>query len=169
MLISLKPPQSVILNGMKRETLLRTFAGLILICSLMAAHAEERGYWRASSTTARSITGDLTLADEKLTINFYTTTMSKIRALETSEVSSVFDIDSNAGGTGSLYRLNIPAAKKFLHKNSLCGVENVQWMVAYAQGNSLQLAFLSGAKPPVFTLDAIQNSTDLCGTFSYVR
>jgi hypothetical protein len=154
---------------MKCEPLLRTFAGLLLICCLAAAHAEERGYWRASSATAHSITGDITLADEKLTINFYTTTMSKIRPLEAAEISSVFDIDSNAGGTGSLYRLNIPAARKFLHKNNLCGVENVQWMVAYAQGNSLQLAFLSGGKPPVFTLDAIQNSTDLCGTFSYIR
>ena len=85
------------------------------------------------------------------------------------EVSAVFDTDSGSGGKGSLYRLNIPAEKKFQHKNSLCGTENVQWMVAFAQGNALQLAFFSGPKPPTFTLDAISSSTDLCGTFSYVR
>ena len=42
-------------------------------------------------------------------------------------------------------------------------------MVAYAAGNSLQLAFFSGDKPPVFTFEAIQNSTDKCGTFTYVK
>ncbi|MCU1224747.1 MAG: hypothetical protein JWQ42_2840 [Edaphobacter sp.] len=155
---------------MKPETLLRIFAGLILICCLTMAHAQEKGYWRASSSTARTITGDVGLADEKLTINaFYSTTMSRARALEAAEVSALFDTDSSSGTSGSLYRLNIPAAKKFQHKNSLCGSEDVHWMVAYAQGNSLQLAFFSGEKPPIFTFDAISNSTDKCGTFSYVR
>jgi len=153
---------------MKRKTLLRTFAGLILICCL-SAHAQENGYWRAASSTARTITGDVGLSDEKITINFYSTTVSRIRALEAAEVSAVFDTDSSAGASGNLYRLNIPAAKKFQHKNSLCGSEDVRWMVAYAGGNSLQLAFFSGEKPPVFTFDAIANSTDKCGTFSYVK
>lgn len=154
---------------MHRETPLRIFAATILLCCLITAQAEERGYWRAASNSARSVTGDVTLVDEKITINFSTTTMSRIRALEPAEVSAVFDTDSAAAGPGSLYRLNIPAAKKFLHKNSLCGTEDVQWMVGYAQGNSLQLAFFSGAKPPVFTFDAIQNSTDRCGTYTYIR
>jgi hypothetical protein len=105
----------------------------------------------------------------KLTINFSTTTISKVRPLESAEVSAVFDTDSAAPGPGSFYRLNIPASKKFLHKNNLCGAEDVQWMVAYAAGNSLQLAFFSGNKPPVFTFEAIQNSTDKCGTFTYVK
>ncbi|HMG02243.1 MAG TPA: hypothetical protein VK596_03865 [Edaphobacter sp.] len=153
---------------MKRETLLRTLGALLLVTCITAV-AEERGYWRANSQTARSITGDISLADEKITINFYTTSMSRIRTLEAAEVSSVFDTDSNAGGSGSLYRLDIPGSKKFLHKNSLCGSESAQWMVAYASGNSLQLAFFSGAKPPTFTLEAVSNSTDLCGTFSYVK
>jgi len=33
----------------------------------------------------------------------------------------------------------------------------------------LKLAFFSGPNVPEFTLNAIANSTDLCGTFSYVR
>lgn len=154
---------------MHRETLLRIVVATILFCCLTPARSEERGYWRAASNTARSVTGDVTLADEKITINFTTTTMSKIRALEPAEVSAVFDTDSTTGAAGSLYRLNIPATRKFLHKNSLCGTEDVQWMVAYANGNSLQMAFFSGNKPPLFTFDAIQNSTDRCGTYSYVR
>ena len=154
---------------MKRETSLRTFAASLLICCLIPAHAQERGFWQAASNSARSITGDVTLADEKITINFSTSTISKIRVLAATEVSAVFDTDSGTTAAGSLYRLKIPAEKKFLHKNSLCGSENVQWMVAYAQGNSLQLAFFSGDKPPVFTFDAIGNSTDKCGTFSYLK
>ena len=154
---------------MHRKTLLRIFAASVLFCCLISARSEERGYWRATSNSARSVTGDITLADEKITINFSTTTMSRIRALEPAEVSAVFDTDSSTASAGSLYRLNIPGAKKFLHKNSLCGTEDVHWMAAYALGNNLQLAFFSGEKPPVFTFEAIQNSTDRCGTYSYAR
>jgi hypothetical protein len=149
--------------------LLRRLAALIAVLSLAAAHAEDRGYWRATSTTARSITGDITVADETFTLNFYTVAMSKIRVLAAGEVSAVFDTDASTGGPGNLYRLYIPAEKKFLHKNSLCGSESVQWMAAYAHGNTLQIAFFSGMKPPTFTLEAISNSTDLCGTYTYAR
>jgi hypothetical protein len=142
---------------------------LALLLLTLTVVAEERGYWRAASNSAHNVTGDITLADEKLTINFSTTAISKIRPLESAEVSAVFDTDSAAPAAGSFYRLNIPGSKKFLHRNSLCGIEDVQWMVAYAQGNSLQLAFFSGSKPPVFTFEAIQNSTDKCGTFTYVK
>jgi len=51
----------------------------------------------------------------------------------------------------------------------LCGTEDAQWMVTFVEGRSLQLAFFSGAKAPVFTLDAISNSTNLCGTYTYAR
>lgn len=148
------------------------FAALLLICCLTTqaqAQTQERGYWRAASNSARSITGDVTLADEKITINFSTAPISRVRALQPTEISAVFDTDANAAGTGSLYRLNIPAEKKFIKHNTLCGSEDVQWMVAYAQGNSLQIVFFSGDKPPVLTFDAIANSSDKCGTFSYVK
>jgi len=95
--------------------------------------------------------------------------MVRVRSLEKAELSAAFDADSNANGSGSLYRLSIPAAQKFLHKNTLCGSDDTQWMVAYASGRTLQLAFFSGQKPPLLTLDAISNSTDLCGKYSYVK
>ena len=145
-------------------------AALLITLPLAAAlTAQEKSYWGAVSNTARSITGDVVLSEEKLTINFVNFPMSRIRALEQSEVSAVFDADSNAPGAGALYRLNIPAARKFLHKNSLCGGEDTHWMATYTSGRSLRLAFFSGQKPPVFTLEAIGNSTDLCGTFIYGR
>jgi hypothetical protein len=153
---------------MSQETLRRAIVGLVLVCC-MTAVAQDKGYWRASSSTARSITGDVALSDEKISINFLSFTVARIRALEQGEASALFDADGTAGGNGSLYRLNVPGAKKFLHRNSLCGSDDTQWMVTYVAGRSLQLAFFSGQKPPVFTPDAIANSTDLCGKFSYVR
>jgi hypothetical protein len=153
---------------MRRETLPGAIAGFVLLCC-MTAVAQDKGYWRASSSTARSITGDVALSDEKISINFLSFTDARIRALEQGEASALFDADGTAGGNGSLYRLNVPGAKKFLHRNSLCGSDDTQWMVTYVAGRSLQLAFFSGQKPPVFTPDAIANSTDLCGKFSYVK
>ena len=153
---------------MKRETLLSAVVGLVLVCCITAA-AQDKGYWRATSSTAKSITGDVALADEKISINLVSFTMARIRGLEQAEASALFDAEGTAGGNGSLYRLIVPGSKKFLHRNSLCGSDDTQWMVTYVSGRSLQLAFFSGQKPPVFTADALANSTDMCGKFSYVK
>jgi hypothetical protein len=135
----------------------------------MTAAAQDQGYWRAASSTAKSITGDVAIADEKIAINFLNFTIARIRGLQLAEASALFDPDGTATGSGSLYRLNVPGEKKFLHKNSLCGSDDTEWMVTYVSGRSLQLAFFSGQKPPVFTSDSLENSTDLCGKFSYLR
>jgi hypothetical protein len=154
-----------------RHTLQRTLAASLLTVCLTVA-AQERGLWRAASTTAKSITGDIGLSDEKIAINFLTFTMSRIRALTPAETSAAFDPDSTPGaapGVGSLYRLSIPAAQKFLHKNTLCGTDETQWMATYVSGHTLKLAFFSEPTPPVLTLEALANSTTLCGTFSYIK
>lgn len=152
---------------MKRAILAGSFVGVALVCA--AAMAQETGYWRAASNTARSITGDVALSADRISINFASFTVAKIRALDPAELGAVFDADSSAGGSGNLYRLEVPAAKRFLHKNTLCGEEDTEWVATYVAGRSLQLAFFSGQRPPALTLDAINNATDLCGTFSYVR
>ena len=139
-----------------------------LVCCMTAA-AQDKGYWRATSSTAKSITGDVALSDEKISINFLSFTIARIRSLEQAEASALFDPDGTSTGSGSLYRLNVPGAKKFLHKNSLCGSDDTQWMATFVSGRSLQVAFFSGQKPPVFTADTLANSTDLCGKFGYVR
>jgi hypothetical protein len=153
---------------MKQETLFCVAVGLLLACCVPVT-AQESGFWRASNSTAQSITGDVALSDAKISINFSTFPIVHARDLEPAEVSAVFDADSNATNKGHLYRLNIPASKKFMHKSTLCGTEDAVWMATYVEGRSLKLAFFSGQKAPVFTLDAISNSTDLCGTYNYVR
>jgi hypothetical protein len=153
---------------MSPNKLQKAITGFLLL-SCLTLTAQERGMWRAESSTARSITGDVALSDQRISINFSTFPMIRIRSLEKAETSAAFDAVSTADGTGSLYSLNIPGTKKFLHKNTLCGTEDAQWMATYVSGKTLQLAFFSGGKPPVFTLDAMANSTDHCGTFSYEK
>jgi hypothetical protein len=153
---------------MMRERWLCAVLGSVLACSV-AATAQERGNWRAANSPAQSITGDVGIGEEKIFIGFSSFTIARIRDLEPGEVSSVFDADSGAGVRGGLYRVSIPGAKTFLHKHTLCGGEDAQWMATYVEGRSLHLAFFSGQKMPVFTPDTITNSTDLCGTFSYAR
>ena len=143
---------------MKFKTLLRTFAGFILIGSLTTAHAQDKGYWRAASNTARSITGDISLGEEKIVINFIGFPMVKARTLEKAEISALFDVDSTANGDGSLYHLTIPTSKKFLNKNTLCGAEDIQWMVTYVSGKAMRLAFFSSQKVPILTRDAISQA-----------
>lgn len=143
-------------------------ACLALFCSLSCA-AQDKGYWRAASTTANSITGDIEIKPSQVSIDFYSFPMVQARTLTPAEVSAAFDADINAGATGVLYHLTIAATQRFLHKNTLCGTEEVQWMATYVNGRNLQVAFFSNPDAPVFTFDALSKSTDLCGTFTYAR
>ncbi len=142
---------------------------LALTLSTLAAAQQVRGAWRASSKNAQSITGDIAISVEKMEIGFVIFPVSQIRALQPAETKAAFDLDGEAEGTGSLYKVNIPATQKFIRKNSLCGGETTQWMVTYIEGRQLRIAFFSGPKMPVFTPDAIATTTDLCGIYTYVR
>jgi len=154
-----------VLRGLAMSVLL---AGMV--CLATAARAQEdRGLWRATSTNAHAISGDITVAEAKVTLNFLTFPLAMIRRLKPVEVSAVFDADVNAGIEGTLYRLRIPAGQSFVRKNTLCGGEDTQWMATYVTGHSLRVAFFSGDDMPVFTFDAMQNTTALCGKFTYGR
>ena len=131
--------------------------------------AQDRGYWRAASTTANAITGDITISETKISINFTNFTLAQARILNPTEVAAAFDADINGGEQGTLYHLTVPAAKRFLKHNTLCGNEDTQWMATYVSGRTLSVDFFSGSNPPVFAFDALSNSTSLCGTFTYVR
>lgn len=133
------------------------------------SRAQDGGYWRAASANAASITGDMTISSDKVTINFMTFPLAHIRSLKPVEVSAVFDADVNAGINGALYRLRVPAGQRFLHKNTLCGSDDTQWMVTYVSGRTMQVAFFSGEEMPVFSFEAIQKTTALCGTYTYGR
>jgi hypothetical protein len=146
-----------------------TVLGLAAVCGAARAGAQDRGAWHAASSNATSITSDVTVGKDWVTIDFMTFPLAPIRTLKPVEVSAVFDADVSAGISGMLYRMKVPAAQRFLHKNSLCGDADTQWMATYVTGHTLNVAFFSGDDMPVFTFDAISKTTDLCGTFGYDR
>ena len=149
-------------------TVLGAALGLCLISSV-SSQAQDRGYWRAASKNASSITGDVAISNDRIAINLVSFLIAPVRALKPEEAVAAFDADSATPGGGNLYRLNIAGATKFQHKNTLCGGEDTQWMATYAFGKNLQIAFFSGSTPPVLTIDALANSSDLCGTYTYQR
>lgn len=151
-----------------RPRLLLLAALAVFFAFTISATAQEDGPWRAASTNARAITGDIIFSPLKISINFTAYTIAQIRSLKTEEVLALFNPDSTTGG-GNIFRAEIPADKRFLHHNTLCGSETTQWVVTYAQGRNLQIAFFSGATPPVLTVDALNDAPNLCGVFSYVR
>ncbi len=151
------------MTGLRRAVL-----GMLMACCV-AGTAQEKGYWRAASSTAVSMTGDISISDAKVTINLASFPLAQIRKLEAAEIGAVFDADVNGSGSGNLYRLNISGARRFLRHNTLCGTEDVQWMVSYVLDKDLRVAFFSGSSEPVLQFDSLRNSTSLCGTFSYSR
>ena len=153
---------------MKKRKFVAAVAGLFFACAV-ACMAQDSGYWRSASTNAKAITGDIVISGSKVTLDFYDFPLSLIRTLTTNEVAAAFDADVNVGGNGALYRIHVPAATRFLHKNTLCGTEETEWMATFVTGRNLKVAFFSGADAPVFTIDALANSYDRCGTFTYAR
>lgn len=146
--------------------------GLLLLLAVSAGAAgtaQDGGNWRAANSTAKAITGDIALFNQKIALGFSAFTLAQIRSLKPEEILALFNGAGEPGGTGNLYRTSIPAEKRLLHKNTLCGSEETQWVVTYATGKELEVAFFSSAKMPVLTPEAMANTTDLCGTFTYVR
>lgn len=148
---------------------LRSVVAALLLASSIVSMAQDKGYWRAASTQANKITGDITIADLRLTINFYGYSLALIHKLSASEMGAAFDADTNAPGTGNLYRLNIPADRRFSHHNTLCGSEDTQWMATYATGRTLDVVFFSGSEMPVLSGEALVNGSNVCGRFTYER
>jgi hypothetical protein len=148
---------------MKRFLLSAIFLTLIPL----ALPAQEKGQWGAKSSNAKTITGDIVIYENKISINALAYPLSQIRELKPEELSAAFDADP--GGAGHLYRLGIAAKQHFLNKNTLCGTEDVEWMATYVQGKTLHIVFFSNPKPPVLTFESLNNSPDLCGAFIYAR
>ena len=147
-------------------------AGGILVgavCGAAQANAPDNGRWRGASNQTVTMTGEITIAATRLTI--YTTKFPLIplRKLTPVEVSAVFEADVNAGISGNLYSVHVPPGVFIAGGSPLCGSEVIKWMATYVSGRTLRVAFFSGDDTPVFTFDAIANSTALCATYVYTR
>ncbi len=160
-------------TSLHRESAMRTRLALFVLALACAVglHAQqpEKGSWRAASNTAASITGDIAISGSKISINFVSFLISPARPIKPTEVAAVFDEAIDTAGNGQLYHLKIPAARRFVGHNTLCGTQDTEWMVVYVAKPELKVAFFSGEEVPLLTFDALQKSTNLCGTFTYVR
>ena len=153
---------------MRAPKRLAAFATCIVALSATLL-AQEKGQWRAAGSTSKAVTGDVAFTDTKFILNFNSFTAAQIRSLTPDEITAIFHTDATANGTGNLFRTDIPGDKRFLHKNTLCGSEDTQWVATYVSGHNLQLALFSGNDMPKLTPENLANTTSLCGTFSYVR
>lgn len=142
---------------------------ILILGSAVTLNAQDLGYWRADSTNARAITGDIGISETSISINFTPFTIAHIRKLKTAEVAALFDVDVNSGAQGNLYRLSIPSERRFAHHNTLCGSESTQWMATFVSGRTLQITLFSGLDEPTLTFDALSNTTTRCATLTYSR
>jgi hypothetical protein len=135
--------------------------------------AQTQEKWVAMSHTAMSITGDITLSSDKLTMggaDYPLTLVRTIDAQHLSDVGRLFDGTKPIGA--SLYKTNIPATAKPLKGGTICA-KGAKWLLT-AKGSSpydkkpeLSLAsFSSDAEPNLATAT---ESTELCATFTYVH
>ena len=95
--------------------------------------------------------------------------LAPIRKLTAAEGGAAFDVDVKAEAGEICIACSIPGDKRFLHRNTLCGSEETQWMATYVEDRTLHIALFSGANMPVLTAEALSNSKEVCGIFSYGR
>jgi hypothetical protein len=137
------------------KTLNLVLASPFIVLLLTAAAPVER--WSASSTTAMSITGDVTFAPDKLTF-------ANRASLALSDAGNTPFTGMGKKVAAHLYRVTTPADPALLRGNHLCG-KPVTFVIVWrdAPGASdLTMAAFSGTKIPTSDSDAT-----LCGTFSY--
>ena len=143
------------------------FAVVGWVCSCWVCAAQENRTWHATSTTARSITGDVTLANAKMAINYSSWPIAQIRALQPSRTrSAAFDLDGTPEGTGILSGWTSRRKAVSSSKNTLCGGRRCA-VDGHLRGGSQPAAGVSsrGRRMPVLTGEAMVDGTNLCGTF----
>jgi hypothetical protein len=138
---------------------------------------EPTGVWSPLSHTAESITGQVILSSAGITILGTTYPLIMERSLGPVEIQSLAQAFSLASGYQSLdarlYQTNIPAAAVLLNGNTICGSEPARWIAAFTISTGSQpelyLMFLAGDLQPALNAEALENSTRVCGTYSYVK
>lgn len=129
----------------------------------------------ATSRTAESITGDIGYStDNTMTIlnkRYPSRRVRELKGRDVEDVARMFLIDPPAPDSSALrvlYRIDIPATDKMVNGNTLCGDEDVHWVVYMNSDEDLSLwnvAFFSGESEP--NLRTVEIDTNLCGTFRY--
>ena len=150
---------------------LKTLATSLLLCTADSRSPGQRLAWRPASNTARSITGDISLGEEKIII--------KSRRL--SPWSKPAPSIKPRSAPASTQTATPPGDAHPLphHHPSLQEIPEQEHPLRHRRhpvDGHLRLRKIPPARlllqpesPPFFTFAAISNSTDRCGTFSYVK
>ncbi|WP_152046321.1 hypothetical protein [Aureimonas psammosilenae] len=129
-----------------------------VLVALPAAAAPAAEKWSATSTTAMSITGDITLSPTQLKA------AGKTWPLKVAGDTRTFGTDRGPQRARILEVVK-PSNPKLLNGNTLCAAP-VRWIVVYQSdaGSTLHLAAFTGSSRPTG-----EDGPGLCGTFLFSR
>ena len=137
---------------------------------MLSASLPHTSHWKATSKTARAITGDISLSDTSLRMHgktYPTRENVPLNAGELRDAAVLFAIPSGAEAQGEFRRIYIATRTRLVQNNTLCP-RDAQWMLTLTtKAKTLEIAFFSGEAKPDITPSALDNSTHLCGTFYY--
>ncbi len=137
---------------MNIKRILPAIVGL-LVASAAPAFAEGDRY-RAFSTTAESITGDISMDD--FSITFANGESLKFAAL----LGDHFVVDGERVNA-SLYSVEDPSDPELENGNRLCGAGDVTYLASWSGGEGLTIvAVFTGDEPP-------ENSDEMCASYTY--
>jgi hypothetical protein len=135
-------------------------ATVVMAAFVTQVRADER--WQAVSTTASSITGNVTFAPDKITF-----TNKKSLPLADGRKLAAF-ISNGRAVDAMLYKVTVPTDLLLVHGNHLCDGKPITWVVVWnppeegSEVASRSMAPFSGQNVP-----ASDDSPTSCGTFNY--
>ncbi len=138
------------------------FAGILLIStpsvwaqSADAANADNTGdRWEAFSTTAQSITGDIILEPNSITMGS----------------GSVLQIEPVPGDVPKLYRFTGAEHLRLIRDNSLCGPDTTDgYLVLASPGDNMLEIDVFDGDPPPGSVENMQSLPNFCASYIYDR
>ena len=161
---------------MTNSMFLRTIAMAAALASLVSLSAQGESVravpWRADTTTAQGITGDIRLGKDQLAIGARVFPLAFVRDLTRAEAAETADLIGASGPVaGGLYTIDIPAGTTFRNGNVLCNGATTR-IIAVERTESarrrLDLVAFEGDREIYFS--GWKTVTGhVCGTFGYSR
>ena len=131
--------------------------------------------WAATSQTAVSITGNIVVTPQAITISHKEFPLEFVRQVDKQHFKDVARIIEPFMQhmfmqplSARLYKTLISRDVQLLNGNTMCGPNAAKWMLAAYSEDHLSLAFFSSAEEPNLDYKVVETSHDLCGTFTYI-
>ena len=132
---------------------MRTLLAAAFLVSGSAASYAQDDVWKASSTTATAVTGDITLGTDRIVF----ANGESIRLVPVEGRRGVFKVDP-------------PANPVLMNGNRLCGEEDVRYVVlAQGSNDSLFMKVFEGPDVPLEAVADPNPQQGTCATYSFSR